>query len=129
MTNSQSPTQLPTTPLVEVVVTDGLSGPASQRLQTLLAEAMALRPVHLVVDLAGCEALDAVAVDVLLDTHRRMWNNGGRLTLRSPSPRLERILRLARVDHVFHVTHGRPPQRPPDRRTRAPIGREATERP
>ena len=103
------------TPLVEIVVTERLSGQASTRLQGLLVDALELRPAELVVDLADCEAIDAVALDVLLDIHRRVWHLGGRLTLRAPSPRLEHLLALARVDHVFHVTHGRPPQRPPTR--------------
>ena len=112
------------TPIVEIVVTERLNGQASARLQSLLIDALALRPTELVVDLADCEAIDAVALDVLLDIHRRVWRLGGRLTLRAPSPRLQQMLALARVDHVFHVTHGRPPQRPPTRVNR-PAGRDA----
>lgn len=92
-----------TTPLVEVVVTYGLQGRASARLHELLIDAMALRPARLVVDLTECDSLDAGAVDMLLDAHRRMWNAGGRLTLRSPSQRLLRILTLARVEQVFDI--------------------------
>jgi anti-anti-sigma regulatory factor len=74
--------------------------------------------------LSDCEAVDAVALDVLLDAHRRMWSSGGRLTLRAPSPRLQRTMALARVDQVLHVTSADPPQRPPDRHNRAPQGRD-----
>jgi anti-anti-sigma factor len=128
MTRSDSSIQ-PTMPLVEVVITEVLSGRSSERLRALLADAVSLRPADLVVDLAECPALDATALDVLLDAHRRMWNIGGRLTLRSPSHRLQRILALSRVDHVFHITQGRPLHPPPDRRIDAPIGREAADRP
>jgi anti-anti-sigma factor len=112
------------TPVVEIVVTERLNGPASFRLQSLLVDALALHPIELVVDLTDCDALDAVALDALLEVHRRVWQMGGRLTLRSPSPGLQRLLTLARVNHVFHVTHGRPPQRPPTRVSR-PAGRDA----
>lgn len=126
---SQHSSTPPTTPLVEVVIKDELSGRASTRLRELMGEALALGPEQIVVDLSECEMLDAVALDVLLDTHRRMWSAGGHLTLRAPSARLQRLLSLARVDHVFHITHARAPQRPTDRRTRAPMKRTALDRP
>lgn len=119
----------PSTPLVEIVVTEELSGRASVRLQDLLSEALTLRPAQIVVDLAACGALDATALDVLLETHRRMWSSGGRLTLRSPSARLRRILTLARVDNVFHITQGRSGARPPDRRDRALVSHPGPEHP
>jgi anti-anti-sigma factor len=92
------------TPLVEIVVDEDLTRQAAVRLNMLLTDALDLRPAQLVVDLAACTYADALAVDVLLTAHRRAWSMGGRLTLRSPSPRIRRLLRLARVDQVFHVT-------------------------
>ncbi len=91
------------TSLVEIVVDEDLTAEAATRLNGRLADALRLRPAHRVVDLSGCGYADALAIDVLLNAHRRTWQFGGRLTLRSPSPRVQRMLQLARVHQVFHV--------------------------
>jgi anti-anti-sigma factor len=90
-------------PLVEVVITEELDTRAVPRLRALLGEALLLRPEQLLVDLAGCPFIDAAGIGVLLDAHRQALRDGGRLTLREPSPRLHRTLRLARVAHVLHI--------------------------
>jgi anti-anti-sigma factor len=105
----------PATPLVEIVVGEDLTATATTKLDRLLNDALDLRPDHLIVDLAGCSYADALAVDVLLNAHRRIWDLGGRLTLRSPTPRLQRLLQLAHVDQVFHVTPAAPEQPTPRR--------------
>jgi anti-anti-sigma factor len=87
-----------------VITTEELDTRAAARLHGLLDMALALQPGQLVVDLTACPFLDAATIGVLLDVHRRAWRAGGQLTLRSPSPRLRRILQLSRVDHVFHIT-------------------------
>ncbi|MEV6932259.1 STAS domain-containing protein [Dactylosporangium sp. NPDC051485] len=94
----------PETPAIEVVITEELDAASVARFGALLHEAADLQPSHLVIDLAGCPFIDAAAIGMLLDVHRRMWSTGGRLTLRSPSPRITRTLQLARVDHVLHVS-------------------------
>ena len=91
------------TSLVEIVVDEDLTTEAAARLNSRLVDALRLRPAQLVVDLSGCGYADALAIDVLLNAHRRAYQNGGRLTLRSPSPRVERLLQLARVHQVFHM--------------------------
>jgi anti-anti-sigma factor len=93
-----------TTPMVEIIIKEDLTAHAAERLQTLLADALDLRPAQLIVDLAECSYADVRAVHVLLDAHRHAWRIGGRLTLRSPSQRMQRLLQLAHVDHVFNVT-------------------------
>lgn len=93
----------PTAPTVEIVVAEELDAASVPRVAALLHEAADLHPQHLVVDLAGCPFLDAAAIGVLLDVHRRVWSDGGQLTLRNPVPRVARALRLARVEHVLHV--------------------------
>ena len=90
-------------PLVEVIITEALDSQAAPRLETRLNEAIDLHPVRLIVDVAGCPVLDAAAIDVLLDAHRKTRRSGCRLTLRGPSPKLRRNLRLARVDGVIDV--------------------------
>jgi anti-anti-sigma factor len=88
---------------VEIVIAEELDAAAVPRVSALLHEAADLRPRHLVVDLAACPFLDATAIGMLLDVHRRVWTDGGRLTLRAPGERVIRTLRLARVDHVLDV--------------------------
>jgi anti-anti-sigma factor len=91
------------TSLVEIVVDEDLTTEAAARLGSRLSDALRLRPAQLVVDLSGCGYADALAIDVLLNAHRRAYQHGGQLTLRSPSPRVARLLRLSRVHQVFHM--------------------------
>jgi len=91
------------TSLVEIVVDEDLTAEAAARLHSRLADALRMRPAQLVVDLSGCGYADALAIDVLLNAHRQAYQHGGRLTLRGLSPRVERLLHLARVHQVFHV--------------------------
>jgi anti-anti-sigma factor len=93
----------PVTSLVEIIVDEELTAEAVRRLDGKLGDALRLHPTHLVVDLTRCGYADAMAIDVLLHAHRRIWQVGGRLTLRGPSPRVQRMLELARVQQVFHV--------------------------
>jgi anti-anti-sigma factor len=91
------------TALVEIVVDEDLTAEAAARLSSRLADALRLRPAQLVVDLSRCGYADALAIDVLLNAHRQAYQLGGRLTLRCPSPRVQRLLHVARVHQVFHV--------------------------
>jgi anti-anti-sigma factor len=88
---------------IEIVVSEELDAAAVPRVAALLHEAADLHPRHLVVDLAACPFVDATAIGMLLEVHRRVWTDGGRLTLRGPGERVLRTLRLARVDHVLDV--------------------------
>jgi anti-anti-sigma factor len=106
------------TPLIEVVIAEALDAQTAERLRGLLAEALELRPGQLVVDLTDCPFLDATALSVLLDAHREAWHTGGRLTLRSPSPRLRRLLELAHAHGVFDITDEQPVQPHPTPRRR-----------
>jgi anti-anti-sigma factor len=92
-----------TTPLVEIVVTEELTAPAAARLHALLVDALALRPLEVIVDLGSCPRADALAVDVLLNAHRRAIHLGSRVVLRAPSQRLRRVLHLGNLDHVFNI--------------------------
>jgi anti-anti-sigma factor len=96
-------TEARTMPLLEIRVTTPLSAATAGDLDGLLEDAVALRPGHLVIDLTDCEYLDATGIDLLLDVHRRVWQDGGRLSLRGMSPRLHRILEIARVDRVLQT--------------------------
>ncbi|GAA1776727.1 STAS domain-containing protein [Luedemannella helvata] len=93
-------------PVIEVQVNDELDTAGVARLTALLHDAVQLRPAELVVDLTDCPFVDAAFIGLLLDTHREIRRSGGLLTLRSPSDRVRRNLRLARADQVLAVTGG-----------------------
>lgn len=95
-----------TVPLVEIEVAEALDNDSAGCLAELLDQAMALRPRSCVVDLAGCSALSAAAINVLMAAHRRSGQTGVYFALRSPSEKARRNLRLARVDHVFDIVVG-----------------------
>jgi anti-anti-sigma factor len=73
------------------------------RVREQLHEALSARPEQLVVDLGGCDFVDASALSMLLDVHRRAWRAGGVLTLRGCSPRVLRLLSLTGLRRVFDV--------------------------
>ena len=93
----------PGTPLVEIMVTEELDAGSEPRVRALLEDALTLHPEQLIIDLAGCPFIDATAIGMLLDIHRRVWTSGGRLTLRAPSPRVRRTLQIAHVNHVLRM--------------------------
>ncbi|MFV2101623.1 STAS domain-containing protein [Micromonospora sp. LOL_024] len=64
---------------------------------------LALHPDQIVIDLAGCRHIDAAAIGLLLDVHRRMIRAGGVLAVRNPNPRIIRILQTARLDQILPV--------------------------
>ncbi|GAA0805671.1 STAS domain-containing protein [Spirilliplanes yamanashiensis] len=91
------------TPELVVVVSGPFGGPEVPRWGRVITEAADLAPARLVVDLADSPSIDAEAIVLLLQVHRRMVCADGRLTLRAPVPRVRRMLGLARVDHVLEV--------------------------
>jgi anti-anti-sigma factor len=99
---------MPHIPETVVIVSEALEGAAVERWDRLIADAVALHPDSLVVDLRACPLVDAAALAVLLWAHRSMVAGGGRLTLRAPRDRVRRTLRLARLTHVFEVEAGVP---------------------
>ncbi|GIH05238.1 hypothetical protein Rhe02_33050 [Rhizocola hellebori] len=107
MVNSDTATA--SIPTVEVVVRGDLDVWTAPGINTTLDEAIALTPKQLIIDLEGCPSIDAAGILLLLDAHRRAIRNGGVVALRSPSARLMRNLRLARVDRVLQVLTPCPP--------------------
>ncbi|GAA1408675.1 STAS domain-containing protein [Catellatospora coxensis] len=92
-----------TVPLVEVQVCGDLDASSAPGVNDVLSEALALHPRQLVIDLAGCDVIDAAGILLLLDAHRRAIRDGGMVALRSPSARARRNLKLAKVDRVLQV--------------------------
>jgi anti-anti-sigma factor len=96
-------------PLVEVAIAAGLDMAGLPAVRAVLDAAIRLRPDMLVIDLAGCSGIDAAAIGLLLDVHWDLLRAGAPLTLRGPTPRLQRILAIARVDQVLHPVPGAAP--------------------
>lgn len=69
-----------------------------------LAAAVADGTGALVLDVSGIEGVDAPGLGVLVAAHRRAGRAGRTLVLRDVPPPLWRVLRLARLDRVLHVT-------------------------
>jgi anti-anti-sigma factor len=100
-------------PLVEVSITEfDLS--CLPETGAVLDQLLALRPAQVVIDLAGCRHIDAAAIGLLLDVHRRMVRAGGVLAVRNPNPRITRILQTARLDQILpvHTDAGAAPAAP-----------------
>ena len=95
-----------TMPLLVIRISEPLDSARVPFVVGLLDDAVGVRPGHLVVDLTECEYLDAAGIMLLIDVHRRVWQDGGRMTLRGLSPRLRRILEIARVNRVFGTATG-----------------------
>ena len=97
-------TTRPAAPHVVVVdVVGELDHGSVARVRETLHDALSVRPEQLVVDLSRCPFVDASALAMLLDVHRRAWRSGGVLTLRACSPRVLRLLSLTGLRRVFDL--------------------------
>lgn len=96
-------TELGRPAVVVVDVSGELDVTSVARVREQLHEALSARPGRLVVDLTGCPFVDACALTMLLDVHRRAWRAGGVLTLRGCSPRVLRLLSLTGLRRVFDL--------------------------
>ena len=96
-------TGAPALAVVVVEVVGDLDLSATARVRESLHEALASKPARLVVDLAQCPFIDASALSMLVDVHRRAWRIGSVLTLRGCSPRVLRLLSLTGLRRVFDV--------------------------
>ncbi|NYH41728.1 anti-anti-sigma factor [Micromonospora jinlongensis] len=101
MTTPVMPTRY-TLPLVEVRVTE-LDLACLPEVGAMFDRLLTLRPAQVVLDLADCRHLDAAAIGLLLDLHRRLARADAVLTVRNPNPRVRRILRIARLDQVLSI--------------------------
>ena len=86
-----------------VTVVGDLDASTLPRVREQVDEALAGRPAHLVVDLTACPFVDASALGMLLEAHRRTSRTGGLLTLRGCSPRVLRVLSLTGLRRVFDL--------------------------
>ncbi|WP_089157793.1 STAS domain-containing protein [Micromonospora sp. NBS 11-29] len=79
-------------PHVRVDITDELDLAGLPEVAHVLDQVLALRPREVTIDLAECRHVDAAAVALLLDVHRRLTRGGATLLLSNPHPRIRRIL-------------------------------------
>ena len=89
--------------LVQVDVVGDLDLSAVPRMREQLHAHLEAKPARLVVDLTQCGFIDASALAMLLDVHRKAWRYGGVLTLRGCSPRVLRLLSLTGLRRVFQL--------------------------
>ncbi|QOC91724.1 STAS domain-containing protein [Micromonospora craniellae] len=110
-------------PLVEVSITE-FDLACLPETGAVFDQLLALRPQQVVIDLAGCRHIDAAAIGLLLDVHRRMVRLDGVLAVRNPNPRITRILQTARLDQILpvHGTAGAVPEPAGDAGTSAAPG-------
>ncbi len=92
-----------TCPVIEVNVQGELDMTVVPRLREQLADALSLQPTRLVVDLSACTSFDVSGINVLLDVHRQIWQQDGRLTLRNAQARHLRLLALMGLRDVFDL--------------------------
>ena len=88
---------------VTVPICGALDVSTVARVREALDEAVGRRPPRLVVDLTDCPFVDASALAMLLEAHRRLARCGGVLTLRGCSPRVLRLLSLTGLRRVFDL--------------------------
>ena len=89
--------------VVVVEVVGDLDLGSVARVRERLHDALTVHPQQLVVDLSRCSFVDASALAMLLDVHRRACRTGGVLTLRGCSPRVLRLLSLTGLRRVFDL--------------------------
>lgn len=92
--------------VVVVEVVGDLDLASVERVRETLHDALSVRPEQLVVDLRDCGFVDASALEMLLDVHRRACRTGRVVTLRGCSPRVLRLLSLTGLHRVFDVEDG-----------------------
>ncbi|GAA3392772.1 STAS domain-containing protein [Cryptosporangium minutisporangium] len=90
-------------PVVELCLREAITSAQLPTVRERVDEVLAIAPRVLVLDLSQCPAVDAAGIAYLVDLHRRMRRVEGRLELRAPGPRIDRMLRLTHLDRVLPV--------------------------
>lgn len=56
------------------------------------------------VDLAKLEFIDSTGLSVLVSSLKRLRENGGDLTVRSPSPSAKKVFEITGLTHIFAIS-------------------------
>ena len=75
----------------------------TRALAEVLAAEAAKKPGLLLVDISGLTFIDSAALHQLVQAHRRLRADGGRLELVGPTQPVARILQLSAIDQVIPV--------------------------
>ena len=75
----------------------------TQELAEVLSAEAAKRPRLLLVDVSGLTFIDSAALHQIVQAHRKLRADGGRLELVGPSHAVARILQLSALDQVISV--------------------------
>jgi anti-sigma B factor antagonist len=90
-------------PVAEIAVVGDFDVAAAPAVDAVLGAVAALHPAELVVDLSGCDFLDATGIGVLVRAHHRACAAGAALLLWAPQPQVRRTLRIVQVDRVLRI--------------------------
>ena len=90
----------------ELALSGRMDATSATEMREALHSAIDTGDGDLVVDVSGVDLVDAIGLGVLLGAHRRAGQAGRRVVLRDASPRLLRVLRLARLHRVFALEPG-----------------------
>ena len=75
----------------------------ADRLRTRLQRVVAAEPApaSVVLDVSGLQFVDAAGIAVLLSAQRALAARGGRMSLRSPSRLVRRVVRVLDLEHLL----------------------------
>ncbi len=88
---------------VVVTVVGAFDFASSDKLRSAVMAAAAQPNVSVVVDLSRTEFLDSVSIGILLQAWQQLHADGRELVLRSPHPRVRRVLEIAAIGDVVRV--------------------------
>ena len=74
-----------------------------EEIDARIAEA---RPKQVILELSQVAFMDSSGLGLILGRLRTVSERGGKLILRDPTPRTERILKMAGVDRLLPIVHG-----------------------
>jgi len=63
--------------------------------------------LHLILDLSDVTFMDSSGIGVILGRYRRLHRMGGRVTLRRPTPAVDRMLALSGIESIIPVRRDR----------------------
>jgi anti-sigma B factor antagonist len=86
-----------------VVYLTGEADVTTWALAEVLAAEAAKKPSLLLVDISGLTFIDSAALHQLVQAHRKVRADGGRLELVGPTQPVTRILQLSAIDQVIPV--------------------------
>lgn len=91
---------------VSTIVVDGpwvCGDTPGDDLRTRVRELIERGQIELTLDLSGVPMVDSTGIGAIASAHIALQKRGGRLILRDPAPRVERLLEVSRLSSVIEV--------------------------